>query len=90
MGARPAECNLPGGCALADLVAALRYEPGGFRYLGLCIMGRLSWPDAMDPRPADWLAFIFGRVVRFLEFPLIRPGYPPEGLGPPDTMPSNK
>jgi hypothetical protein len=35
----------------------------------------------MDLTPVDWLDFILGRVMRFLEFPLIRPGYPPDRLG---------
>jgi hypothetical protein len=50
----------------------------------LFIIGRLSLPDAPDAkdlRPADLLYSILGRVVIFLEFPLIRPGYPPDRPG---------
>jgi len=57
-------------------------SPAVSETLGLFIFGRLSWPEAMDLRPADLLYFVLGRVDRFLEFSLIRPGYPPDRLGP--------
>jgi len=61
-------------------------SPAVSETFGLFIFGRLSLPDAMDLRPADLLYFILGRVVIFLEFPLIRPGYPPDRLGPHERL----
>jgi len=43
-------------------------------------------PDALDLRPADLLYLILGRVVIFLEFPLIGPGDSPDRLGSPDPQ----
>jgi len=61
-------------------------NPAVSETFGFFIFGRLSLPDALDLRPADLLYLILGRVVIFLEFPLIGPGDSPDRLGSPDPQ----